>query len=307
MQLSGMEKQPQFDVIIIGGSYAGLSAAMSLGRSLRKVLIIDGGKPCNRQTPHSHNFITQDGEKPAVIAKKALDQVLLYKTVEIVYDNATSAERSSLGFNIRTDSGSFYACKKLILATGVKDIMPDIPGIAECWGISVVHCPYCHGYEIRNKRTAIMANGERAFHLAGLVKNLTSEIVVLTNGAPDFSDEQIQKLKNNNISIHTGQIISIYHVDGQIERVNFEDGSFLSIEAMYASVPFIQHTEIPQNLGCELTKEGLIMVNPFQQTSVQGIYACGDNCSEMRSVANAVYGGNLAGAMVNRELVEELF
>jgi thioredoxin reductase len=302
-----MENQSEFEVIIIGGSYAGLSAAMSLGRSLRKVLIIDGGQPCNRQTPHSHNFITQDGVQPAVIARKALDQVLRYKTVEIINDSAINAESSSVGYNIITASGSEYTCKKLILATGVKDLMPDIPGFADCWGISVVHCPYCHGYEIRNKRTAIMANGERAFHLAGLVKNLTSEIVILTNGTPDFCDEQIQKLENNKIPILARQIVSIDHLEGRMEHVNFEDGTSLSLEAMYASVPFKQHTEIPQILGCEFTQEGLIRVNPYQQTSVPGIYACGDNCSMLRSVANAVHSGNLAGAMVNRELVEESF
>ena len=124
----------RYEVIIIGGSYSGLSAAMALGRSLRRVLIIDSGLPCNRQTPHSHNFITQDGEKPAVIAQKAKDQVLKYDTVQFINGLAVKGEKTGEGYVITTDKGDSFTAKKLIFATGVKDIMPDIPGLADCWG-----------------------------------------------------------------------------------------------------------------------------------------------------------------------------
>src|SRR5690606_408454 len=136
-----------FDVIIIGGSYAGLSSAMTLGRALRNVLMIDSGKPCNRQTPHSHNFITQDGEEPGTIAEKAKAQVLKYDTVKFLNDLAVSGKKTENGFVIATETGKEFATKKLVFATGVKDIMPGIKGFSECWGISVIHCPYCHGYE----------------------------------------------------------------------------------------------------------------------------------------------------------------
>src|SRR5687768_10310843 len=192
-----MEDAKRFDVIIIGGSYAGLSAAMALGRSLKKVLIIDSGLPCNRQTPHSHNFITQDGETPAAIAGKARSQVLQYKTVELLNDLATSGIKTEDGFVISTAGNRRFFAKKLVFATGIKDTMPDISGFAESWGISLVHCPYCHGYELRNQKTGIMANGERAFHLASLVSNLTNDITILTSGQPDFSSEQIEKLSRH--------------------------------------------------------------------------------------------------------------
>ena len=161
-----METSIQNDVIIIGGSYSGLSAAMSLGRSLRNVLLIDGGQPCNAQTPYSHNFITQDGVPPAVIAGKARRQVLDYGTVEFISDFAVSGRKFPAGFSVTTRTGRTYEAKKLILATGIKDNLPDIKGFSECWGISVIHCPYCHGYEFRGKKTAILADGEKAFHLA---------------------------------------------------------------------------------------------------------------------------------------------
>ena len=139
-------KRNHFDVIIIGGSYSGLSAAMSLGRSLRQVLVIDSGLPCNKQTPHSHNFITQDGEKPAVISAKAKLQVDIYKTVQFFNGLAVKAFKKNKGFEITTESGDVFTSRKVLFATGVKDLLPEINGFAECWGISVLHCPYCHGY-----------------------------------------------------------------------------------------------------------------------------------------------------------------
>lgn len=302
-----MTEHKIYDVIIIGGSYAGLSAAMSLGRSLREVLIIDGGLPCNRQTPHSHNFITNDGEKPAVIAEKAKQQVLKYDTVTFYYDFAIKAKKTPIGFEIATQSGNSYSAKKLIFATGVKDIMPDIKGFAECWGTSVIHCPYCHGYEFRNKKTGIMANGERAFHLASLVNNLTEEITIFTSGEKEFSSDQNEKLLKHGIEVVENNIMEIVHVNGHLKSVILENHDELKFDAVYAAIPFIQHSEIPIELGCELTELGHIKVDMFQKTTVEGVFACGDSSAMMRSVAYAVSTGNIAGAMVNKELVDERF
>jgi len=302
-----MTTPTSFDVIIIGGSYAGLSAAMSLGRSLRKVLILDGGKPCNRQTPHSHNFITHDGEKPNVIAEKAKEQVLRYDTVQFSSDPAIAGKKTENGFAITTQSGAEFHARKLIFATGIKDTMPDIKGFSECWGISVVHCPYCHGYEFRNQKTGIMANGERAYHLASLVYNLTDRITILTSGQADFKEEQSAKLKQHGIAIITTEVAEIEHENGNIRKVIFKGGETMAFEALYAGIPFTQSSDIPAALGCELTEMGHIKIDAFQKTTVDGIFACGDNASQMRSVANAVHTGNLAGAMANRFLTDEQF
>jgi len=302
-----MTESKNFEVIIIGGSYAGLSAAMALGRSLRKVLIIDSGQPCNRQTPHSHNFITQDGEKPSVIAEKAKEQVLKYKTIKWLNGLAVSTKKTQNGFSISTNTKGEFTAKKLILATGIKDIMPNIKGFSESWGISIVHCPYCHGYEFRNKKTAIFANGERAFHLASLVNNLTDNLTILTSAKAEFNAEQIAKLHKHNIKIVETEIAEIEHKKGQIKNVIFNNGSHMALEALYTSLPFTQNSDIPLSLGCEMTELGHIKVDLFQKTSIQNLYACGDNTSMMRSVANAVYSGNLCGAIVNKELIEEQF
>lgn len=302
-----MTDSKAFDVIIIGGSYAGLSAALSLGRSLRKVLIIDSGLPCNRQTPHSHNFLTQDGEKPAAIADRAKAQVLNYITVKFHHGLAVSGKKTAGGFEISTETTEKFEAKKLIFATGVKDIMPDIKGFAECWGISVVHCPYCHGYEFRDQKTGIMANGEKAFHLASLVNNLTDQLSILSSGKAEFDAEQTAKLKKHNIEIVEKEIVEVEHQNGHLKKVIFSDGSSTDLNVLYAGLPFTQQTDIPVSLGCELTEQGYIKVDSYQKTTVQGIFACGDNTTMMRAVSNAVATGNLAGAMANKELTDEQF
>ena len=295
-----------FDVIIIGGSYAGLSAAMALGRSLRKVLILDSGNPCNAQTPHSHNFITQDGKKPAEISRLALEQVLKYDTVKLIKEQAIKSEKTDSGFDISTGSEEFSA-KKIILATGIRDILPGIIGLKECWGISVIHCPYCHGYEFRHRKTGIMANGDRAFHIAGLVKNLTDDLMVFTNGEPEFSEEQFNKLTENNIPVIEDPVSEIIHQSGNLSEIILSNGISFPMDALYASLPFQQHSDIAAQLDCELTETGHIRVDGFQKTNIDGVFACGDNASPMRSVANAVYAGSVAGAMVNHQLVQEAF
>ncbi|GAA4431631.1 NAD(P)/FAD-dependent oxidoreductase [Pontibacter saemangeumensis] len=303
--MAGHKKE--FDVIIVGGSYAGLSAAMALGRSLRETLVIDSGEPCNRQTPHSHNFLTQDGKTPKEISSLARQQVGQYRTVHFLEGIALAGAKTKSGFEIVTQAGGHLRGRKLIFATGVRDKMPDIPGFAACWGISVIHCPYCHGYEYRHRRTAVMANGDRALHLASLVSNLTGELTVLTNGKADFTDEQTSKLKAHGIPVSEKEVKRIDHLNGYMQQVLFQDGTKLHVDALYASIPFGQHTGIPLSLGCALTEQGYLQVDGAHRTTVPGIFACGDNSSRMRSVANAVSGGNLAGAMANLELAADRF
>ncbi|MFD2146064.1 NAD(P)/FAD-dependent oxidoreductase [Mucilaginibacter antarcticus] len=295
------------EVIIIGGSYAGLSAAMALGRSLRTVLIIDSGLPCNRQTPQSHNFITHDGSAPAEIARQAKAQVLKYPTITFVTDLVITGRETGNGFEVITQSGQSYEGQKLIFATGIADQMPDITGFAACWGITAIHCPYCHGFEFKQQETAIMANGERAIHLAGLINNLTPNLSIITSGTSEFNDEQWQKLRDHSITVIEKPVKEVVHTKGQISRVIFADGSTIKVTALYAALPFKQHTDIPETLGCELTEQGYIKIDQFQKTTVKGIFACGDNSAMMRSVANAVYTGNLTGAIVNKELVDDSF
>lgn len=296
----------QFDVIIIGGSYAGLSAAMALGRSLRKVLILDHGKPCNRYTPHSHNFITHDGAEPAAIAQKAKAQVLQYDTITYREGEATAARALGRGFEIGTQDGPLFSAKKIIFATGIRDIFPDLEGFETCWGKTIIHCPYCHGYEFRGKKTAIWANADKALHVASLVNNLSNDISIISS-AKDFKPEQLEKLAQHKIRLIDKAVKALVHENGMIRQLVFKDNSAENFDAVYAGLAFRQQTALPEQLGCLMTEMGHIKVDAFQKTEVPGVYACGDNSSMMRSVAHAVATGNLAGAMVNNELTQESF
>lgn len=295
-----------FDVIIIGGSYAGLSAGMSLGRSLRKVLIIDGGKPCNSHTPYSHNFLTHDGKTPKEISDLAKEQVSKYKTVQFHEGLVNRMARNPENFEVHTASGDLFSAKKIILASGVKDSLPDIPGFAECWGISVIHCPYCHGYEVHGKTTGIMSNGELGFEFSKIVYNLTKDLKLFTNGSSTLNGEQTEIFGRNKIGITETEIERIEHENGQIRKVILKDGEEVALDALYAKIPFEQNINT-EDLGLELTEHGYIKIDHFHKTNVAGVFACGDNTTMMRAVANAVAQGNLTGALVNKELADESF
>jgi thioredoxin reductase len=295
----------EFDVLIVGGSYAGLSAAMTLGRSIRKVLLVDSGRPCNAQTPYSHNFITQDGVKPADIADKAKAQVLQYPTVQILEDKVVEVSGINGDFRVLTERGMRIQAKKILFATGIKDIMPDIPGFSECWGISAIHCPYCHGYEYRGMNTGILINGEMAADFAHFINNWTDKLTVFSNGPALITPENLNSLEKAGIHLVETEIAEIVHQNGQMQHIRFKDGSTRDLDALYARVPFEQHCQIPEQMGCEMTAEGHIKVDEMKKTNVPGIYAAGDNTTMMRMVSVSAAAGALTAAMMNHELVSD--
>lgn len=304
---NNMKENKKFDVIIVGGSYSGLAAAMALGRALKKVLIIDGGKPCNAQTPHSHNFLTQDGKTPLEIATLAKQQVMEYKTVTFFEGFATTGTKIATGFEIQVTTGESFRAEKLIFATGIKDEMPTIEGFSDCWGISMLHCPYCHGYEVRNEKTGILGNGEHGNELAKLISNWTTDLTLYTNGKSTLTIEQTEKLDKHQIKIVENEIERMEHHNGYLQNIIFKDGTKTEVKAMYSRNSFEQHCTIPESLGCELNDEGYIKVNPSQETTIDGVYACGDNVTRLRSVANSVAMGTAAGMMASKKMILEQF
>lgn len=302
-----MKQEQNYDVIIIGGSYSGLSAALTLGRALQRVLIIDSGNPCNKQTPHAHNFLTNDGKTPTEIAHIARQQVQSYDNVSLLSGTAVAGAKTDEGFEIQVENGQTYISRKLVFASGIKDIMPDIPGFSQCWGISVLHCPYCHGYEVRQQKTGILANGDAGYELASLITNWTDDLTLFTNGRAALSDKQRTKLQNHKIRLEEREIEWIEHKNGYIQNIHFADGTSAPVSALYSKLPFEQNTGIPKGLGCELSEEGYIKIDAGQRTNVHGVFACGDNTTRMRTVANAVSMGTATGIMLNKELIEENF
>lgn len=302
-----MPDKNQFDVIIVGGSYAGLAAGMALGRAMKKTLIIDNGKPCNRQTPHSHNFLTNDGKTPAEIAALAKQQVSQYDTVQFFNGTASSGNQTANGFQVQVNTGEMFEAKKLVFATGIKDLHPPIEGLEACWGISVIHCPYCHGYEVRNEKTGVLGNGDMGYDFTKLISNWTKDLTLFTNGPSSLTALQKEKLHQHQVAIIEKEIAGFEHSHGHLRNIIFKDGSGFPIRAIYAPGPFEQHCKIPEALGCELTEEGYLKIDGFQETTVKGVFAIGDNAAKMRTVANAVAMGTSAGMTISKRMIVEGF
>lgn len=303
-----MNEQPLYDVLIVGGSFAGLSAAMALGRACRQVLIIDSGHPCNRQSPHAHNLLTHDGEPPAAILARSKEQVLRYPTVHFIEGRAVSGKQEEGIFEIMTDTNAIYRAKKLLFATGVTDIMPGLSGFADCWGISILHCPYCHGYEVAGQETALLGNGAMAFEFCRLLLNWHPHLTLLTNGQCTLTEEELLQLRRFDVKIIEEELAGFRHREGRLQAVLFRDGSELPMEAVYTKTAFKQHSAIPQQMGCTLTEgHGFIQVDDLQRSSVPGIFAAGDNTTFFRAISGAIAAGGKAGACINAELSEEAF
>ena len=301
-----MENETIFDAIIIGGSYAGLSSAMALGRSIRKVLVIDGGTPCNRPTPYSHNFLSRDGQTPTEISEISRAQVAKYPTVSFLEDLALTVTKTENHFEVVVQSGRAYNSKKIVLATGLKDHFPEIEGFKDCWGISIIHCPYCHGYEYRGKTTGILYQKHMPFHYLQMISNWTNDLTVFTNGQDLLTPDEYSILENHNIQINTSIFQSIEHNSGNIKKINFENNQSFELDALYAPVPTTINGQLHEQLGCEINDMEHLATDHFQETNVKGVYACGDIAAH-RSLPLAVQTGSVAGIAINNALIEEKF
>ena len=303
-----MNEHQLYDAIIIGGSFAGLSAALALGRARRAVLIIDSGNPCNRQSPYAHNLLMHDGEPPTVLLARSKEQVLCYPTVQFLEGRAVSGKKEADVFEIMTDTKAIFRAKKLLFATGVTDIMPGLEGFADCWGISILHCPYCHGYEVAGQETALLGNGAMAFEFCRLLLNWHKRITLLTNGKCTLTEEELLQLGRFDVRIIEQELSGFRHREGRLQALVFRDGTDIPMEALYTKVAFKQHSAIPEQMNCTLTEaHGFIQVDELQRTNIPGIFAAGDNTTFFRAISGAIAAGGKAGACINSELAEEAF
>jgi thioredoxin reductase len=244
---------------------------------------------------------------PSHIAEVGKKQVMKYDSVDFIHGTAVKGKKEGTLFVIEVETGITYTGRKLLFASGIKDMLPDIQGLSDCWGISILHCPYCHGYEVSNTKIGLLGNGDTGFELAKLISNWSRELILLTNGVSALTAEQRKKLQDHGIVINEKEISHVNQHDGYLEQIVFGDGTTESLRTIFARVPFEQHCKIPEALGCELTAQGFLKIDDFQRTTVNGIYAAGDNTTFLRAVAAAVAAGNKAGGTINKELIEEAF
>jgi thioredoxin reductase len=295
----------QYDLIVVGGSFAGLSAATQLARARRRVLVIDAGKPRNRFAAHSHGFLGQDGRTPAEILGDARRQLLAYPTATIVDAYAAKAEAAGDGFMVALEDGMTFEGLRLLLATGVCDTLPDIPGLREQWGKTVLHCPYCHGYETAGGPLGVLAVGAMSMHQALLIPDW-GDVTLFTNTTFEPDAKQMQALEARGAKLETARIKACEPDGADGLALHLEDARAVRVKALFTAPYTSMASPLAEQLGCAFAEGGLgpiIKVDEFQQTSVAGVYAAGDAARSMTNIAFAVSGGAFAGVAVHRSLI----
>ncbi|SDU93474.1 NAD(P)/FAD-dependent oxidoreductase [Pseudomonas mucidolens] len=291
-----------YDAIIVGGSYAGLSAGLQLARARRQVLVIDAGLRRNRFAATSHGFLGQDGEAPGVIAAEGRAQLMAYPTVRWVKDSAVQAQSEQAGFSIRTlHSGAFNA-RRLILATGVVDDLPDVEGLAERWGRSVFHCPYCHGYELDQGRIGVLATSALSMHHALMLPDWGTT-TLFTNGVFVPDAEQQAQLERRGVTVESA---AVRQIAGERADVALEDGRVVPLDGLFTMPRTRMASPLAEQLGCEFNEGPMglfIQTGETRQTTVPGVFACGDAAIAAGSVALAVGEGVRAGVGAHQSLI----
>ncbi|MFD2648287.1 NAD(P)/FAD-dependent oxidoreductase [Devosia albogilva] len=284
------------DVIIVGGSFAGLAAAMQLGRARRKVTLLDTGLNRNRYASHAHNVLGFDGVPPGDVLSQAREQVAAYPTVKLVQGRAETVSGEPDDFTIKTAEGESFTGRRLILSYGIVDEFPDIPGFAESWGKTVIHCPFCHGYEVAGRRWGLLFSSLLSLHATSLYADWTDDITLILDGN-DIPDEERSKLEKRGVKIHDGKLAAIQQAGGGISGVTLEDGTEIGLDALYAHPRNRPSANLHEQLGLD-TKEtptGLMVeVDERQKTSRDGVYAAGDLSNGMHSITIAAYSGSMA-------------
>lgn len=296
-----------YEVLIIGGGPAGLSAALALGRMSRTALVCDDSRPRNAASSHLNNFPTRDGIHPAEWRKLVRKDLEKYNTIGFFEGSVIAVEGSGSAFVAKLSSGNTLYFKKIILAYGVEDKYLPIPGYKELWGKSIFHCPYCHGFEVRGSKLGLIGNGDMLMYMLPLIYDLASDLAVFTNGKAELQEEQKELLKRKKIQLVEDKITGFRYEGEKLKSVNFENGDNMEREALYAlpSFPYALKSKIGEGLGCEKDQFGFYKVTERGKTSVEGVYACGDNASGAHSVLLAAASGGMAAAGIVHELLTE--
>ena len=298
-----------YDVVVIGGGAAGLSGAVALARSRRSVLVADAGEPRNSPAGHVHNFLTRDGTPPEELYAAGRAEVARYGG-HVEAGKVTSLSRDGELF-LAEVNGRAVTARRLLVATGLRDELPDVPGLAERWGIDVLHCPYCHGWEVRDQRVGILATGPGAVHQALLFRQLTPHVTVLRHTAAPFAAEQAEQLSAVGIPVIDGRVTRVEAAASRLTGVRLADGSRVAFDALIVAPKFVANADLLTPFGLapvEVVFGGQviatrIVADPSGATSVPGIYVAGNVADPQAQVIVAAAAGLMAGAAINADLV----
>lgn len=295
-----------YDVIIVGGSYAGLSAALQLARARRQVLVLDAGQRRNRFAKSAHGFLGQDGQPPGSITDKGRAEVLAYPTATWREEEVTRARSIPGGFSVQAGTDEYQA-KRLILATGVVDELPAIAGLGERWGKTVFHCPYCHGYELGRGRLGVLATSPLSLHTAALVSDWAApgQTTLFLNAAFEPDAEQLAELKAREIHLER-ELVSAAEGEAPALDVRLRDGRVSRLDGLFVLPRTLINHPIAEQLGCELEQGptgAYYKTDMMKETTVPGVFACGDAALPMGAVSFAVADGTRAGSSAHQSLI----
>ena len=296
-----------YDVIVVGAGPAGLSAALMLGRCRRSVLVCDTGRPRNAASKALHGFLSRDGIAPQdllAIGRKELEryETVEFRAVEVVDARWCKEEKR---FEINVATGEHLRSRKLLLATGVADNVPDIDGIRELYGTSVFHCPYCDGWEVRDQPIAIYGRGEKGHGLALELTVWSRDLVLCTNGPCELRDNQRERLERHGIAVREEPIARLEGDAGILRHIVFESGERLPRRAMFFTEGQFQHSHLSTSLGCEFNDKGTVRTGKYETTHVPGLFVCGDASRRVQWVVVAAAEGAEAAFAINTDLLKD--
>jgi thioredoxin reductase len=302
-----MTTDTTYDVVIVGGGAAGLSAAVALARSLRSVLVVDAGEPRNAPADGAHNVLARDGIPPLELLAAGRREAEHYGA-RIRHDRAVAARRHDGGFEVDLADGETVRARRLLLATGLVDELPDIPGVRELWGKSVLHCPYCHGWEVRGQRIGVLGTSPLNVHQALLFRQLSEDVTLFTHRMPDLDGDAEAKLAALDIPVVNGAVARLRADDGVLRAVVLDDGREFAVDAVTVAPRFVARSDLYEQLGGALTEHpagAFIATDPAGRTQIPGVWAAG-NSSDLAAMVSAATGaGVMAAAAVNADLVAE--
>jgi thioredoxin reductase len=295
----------EYDVVIIGGGAAGLSAALVLSRARRTVLVMDSGSPRNAPAAHMQGFLSRDGLAPAALLAAGRDEVASYGGR--VLSGAVTGVAAGPGprFEVRLAAGGRVSARRLLVATGLRDEIPDIPGLRERWGRDVLDCPYCHGWEVRGQRLGVLADASPgSVRYAQIVRQWTEDLILFVPAA-SLTAEQREGLTARGIGIAEAGVNRIVVKDGHLAGVELDDGRLVYRDAVFVPPRFVPNDGVVVALGCDVTRDGWIITGPDGRTSVPGVRAAGNVTNPRAQVITAAGEGTAAAIAINADLVDE--
>ena len=290
-----------YDTVIVGGGPAGLSAALMLGRCRRRVLLCDTGTPRNARARALHGFLTRDGTPPLDLVAMGREELKQYG-VESRRIAVTAITPASQNFDVVLADNSTLRARTVLLATGICDDLPAIPGLADCFGTSVHHCPYCDGWEVRDQRLVVIGQRTKAAGLALALKTWTASVVLCSHGPARLQRAQRDQLATHGIEIDERVVASVDHADGRIRQVRFNDDGVRPCDAIFVAGSQRQQSDFAGRLGCSLTRQGLVKTDHLGQTCVPGLYVVGDASRDVQFVVVAAAEGAKAAVGINKAL-----